>query len=114
MTAVVGWVDAWLSPYQTVSLTEERRKALVDRVRKRGYNFTYDSHQTLPYAAPFYKDNVLCVLNKQQWDSVMDEAWGDYPRGPRLMPIDVIQDSPKNSVLYEKKKFYMEGDVENG
>ena len=50
--SVIGWVDAYLSNYQTVSLTDERRRALVERIRKRGYNFTYEAHQTVPYCAP--------------------------------------------------------------
>ena len=111
--SVVGWVDAYLSDYSTVTLTDERRRALVERIRKRGYNFTYEAHQTVPYCAPFYKDKVLCVLTKAQWDSVMDEAYGDMPRGPRLMPMDVITRAPKNGVLYEKEKFQQEGDINN-
>lgn len=102
---VVGWVDCWTSPYRQAPFSSERKKALVERIRKRRYNFTYDAHQTLPYAAPFYDDNVLCVLNKNQWDMVMDEAYRDIPRGERLMPQDVITTSPKNDVLYEKEKF---------
>lgn len=102
---VVGWVSAFLSPYKTVKFTAERRKALVDRIKKRGYNFTQNDHQFLDYAAPFYEDNVLCVLTKQEWDEVMDEAWGDYPLGPRLMPEDIIDRPPINDVLYEKEKW---------
>lgn len=111
---VIGWVDAYLSNYSTVTLTEERRKALVERIRKRKYNFTYESHQTLPYAAPLYNDNVLCVLTKPQWDSVMDEVYSDTPRGARLMPMDVINLRPINSVLYEKEKFIPKGGESNG
>ena len=112
--SVIGWVDAYLSNYQTVSLTDERRRALVERIRKRGYNFTYEAHQTVPYCAPLYKDNVLCVLTKQQWDSVMSEAYGDMPRGSRLMPMDVITIPVKNGVLYEKEKFVTGGDDSHG
>lgn len=112
--SVIGWVDAYLSDYQTVSLTNERRRALIERIRKRGYNFTYDTHQSLPYCAPLYKDKVLCVLTKQQWDSVMAEAYGDTPRGPSLIPMDVITKAPKNGILYEKEKFQQEGDDGNG
>lgn len=111
---VIGWVDCWTSPYSSVAFTEERRKALVERIRKRKYNFNYMDHQTLPYCAPLYKDKVLCVLTKQQWDSVMEEAYKDSPRGSRLMPMDVITRLPKNGVLYEKEKFENEGDGNNG
>ena len=103
--SVIGWTDAYLSNYPTVSYTEERKKALVERIKQKGYNFTYDAHQTLPAAAPFYSDKVLCVLTKQQWDAAMNEAYKDLPRGPRLMPMDVITRPLKNSVLYEKEKF---------
>jgi hypothetical protein len=43
----------------------------------------------------------------------MDEAYKDFPRGPRLMPMDVIEDKPVNGVLYEKKKFMENNDAEN-
>lgn len=105
---LVGWTSAWLSPYSQSSLTEEKRMALVGCVRKRKYNFTYQSHQSLPYAAPLFEDKTVCVLTKKEWDSVMDEAWGCMPRGPRLMPMDVITRPAKNSVLYEKEKFESE------
>ena len=105
MASVVGWTSCWTSPYGQASFTDERRKALVERIRQRKYNFTYEAHQTLPYAAPFYNDNVLCALTKEQWDSVMNEAYGDMTRGTRLMPMDVITTRPKNDVLYEKEKF---------
>jgi hypothetical protein len=102
---VVGWTSAYLSDYQTVSFTEERRKALVERIRKRRYNFTYQAHQTLPYAAPFYNDKVICVLTKQQWDDVISEAYGDMKLGARLTPMDAIDDAPLNEILFEKPKF---------
>lgn len=102
---VVGWTSAYLSDYQTVSFTDERKKALIERIRKRRYNFTHQSHQTLPYSAPFYEDNVICVLTKSEWNDVMYEAYKDIPLGQRLMPMDVITTTPKNDVLYEKEKF---------
>jgi hypothetical protein len=79
--------------------------ALIGCIRKRNYNFTYESHQSLPYAAPLFGDNVICVLTKQQWDNVFDEAYKEVPRGSRLMPEDVISRPPINAVLYEKQKF---------
>lgn len=107
--SVIGWTDAY-GDYPTTPFTEERKKALVERIRKRKYNFTYQSHQTIPYCAPFYNDKVVCILTKPQWDDVMDEAYGDMPRGPRLIPMDAISRPPKNSVLYEKEKFESEED----
>ena len=102
---VVGWVGAYISPYEIAPFTEERKKALVERIRKRRYNFTHQAHQTLPYCAPLYDDNVLCVLTKPQWDMTMAEAYGDMKLGQRLMPMDAITRPPKNDVLYEKEKF---------
>lgn len=110
---VIGWTDCWTSPYSQATFTQERRKALVERIRKRRYNFNHFDHEMLSYAAPFFSDKVLCVLTKAQWDSVMDEAYKDFPRGPRLMPMDVIEDKPVNGVLYEKKKFMESNNAEN-
>lgn len=114
MNIVVGWADCWTSPYSQAEFTEERRKALVDRVRKRKYNFTYQAHQNLPYCAPFYSDNVICALTKPQWDSVLAEAYKDLPLGERLIPMDIITRKPINSVLYEKEKWEPKDGETNG
>ena len=34
---VIGWTAAYYSSYPTVEFTRERRKALVDRIKKRKY-----------------------------------------------------------------------------
>lgn len=106
--AVIGWTSAYLSNYPVADFTKERKQALVDRIRKRKYNFTHQAHQTLFYTAPFYSDECICVLTKAQWDEAMSEAYKDEPLGPRLMPEDVIDLKPVNDVLYEKKKFIKE------
>ena len=103
--SVIGWTSAYLSAHPTVSFTSDRRKALVERIRKRKYNFTYQSHQPLPYAAPFFSDNTLCVLTKEQWDDVIAEAYGEMKLGARLTPMDIIDDEPFDDVLFEKPKF---------
>ena len=105
MNAVIGWASSYLSEHPTVPFTDERRKALIERIRKRQYNFTYESHQTLPYSAPFYQDNVYCILTRDQWNSVIKDAWHNNPLGPRLMPEDVIDRKPIDGVLYEKIKW---------
>lgn len=110
---VIGWTSAYLSDYPEATFTQERRKALVERIRKRRYNFNYTDQVTLPYCAPFFSDKTHSVLSKMQWDSVMDEAYKDISRGPRLMPMDVIEDKPVNGVLYEKKKFMENSNAEN-
>ena len=114
MNPVVGWTSAYFSSYPTTPFTKERRSMLVDRIKKRKYNFNFFDHQNIDYCAPFYADNVICVLTKQEWDSVMDEAWADYPRGSRLMPEDVITRDPINSVLYEKEKWESKDGENNG
>ena len=111
---VIGWTNAYTTQYKVVSFTEERKKAFIERVRKRRYNFNHFDHEMLDYTVPFYDDKVICVLTKPQFDDVMNEAYKDIPRGQRLLPQDVIEDVSHNSVLYEKKKFYTEGDVDNG
>ena len=102
---VIGWTSAFLSPHKTVEFAPERRKALVDRIRKREYDFTFNDHQFGFYGAPFYSDNVLCVLSKQEFDSVLKEAYKDRPRTARLLPEDVIDRKPINDVLFEKEKW---------
>ena len=102
---VTGWTSAYLSPYKIAEYTEERKRALIDRIRKRQYNFTHQAHQTLFYTAPFYSDECVCVLNKAQWDEAIKMAYKDDVLGPRLMPEDVINRKPINDVLYEKEKW---------
>jgi hypothetical protein len=114
MSTVVGWTDCFSGKFPVVTFTEDRKKALVERIRKRKYNFNFTDHQFLPYTCPVYDDKVVCELNKPQWDSVMSEAYKETPRGARLLPQDAIDDKPINGVLYEKKKFYTEGDANNG
>ena len=103
--SVIGWTGAYTSGQNTVKYTEERKRALVDRIRKRQYNFTHMDHIWLNYGAPLYADNVLCVLTKQEWDEAISEAYRDEPLGKRLMPDDVIDREPINGVLYEKEKW---------
>ena len=93
---------------------EDRKRALVERIRKRKYNFNFADHQFLPYATPVYSDNVVCELTKQQFDSVMNEVYKDIPRSARLMPMDAIDRKPKNGVLYEAEKFEPKGGDSHG
>ena len=111
---VIGWTGAWDGIIPATPFTKEKERALVERIRKRHYNFNQFDHEMLPYASPVFDDKTTCVLTKAQWDSVMAEVYKDIPRGQRLMPQDVIEDKPINGVLYEKQKFYMEGDGNNG
>ena len=110
MSSVIGWTDCFRGTYPTATFTEDRKKALVERIRKRKYNFNFADHQFLPYCCPVYGDKVVCELTKPQWDSIMSEAYKDMPRGPRLLPQDVITIPVKNGILFEKEKFAAEGD----
>ena len=111
---VIGWTSCYSGTCPVVTFTEDRKRALVERIRKRKYEFNHADHAFLPYCAPVYGDKTMCELNKAQWDSVMSEAYKDMPRNPRLLPQDAISDSPVDGILYEKKKFYQEGENDNG
>ena len=111
---VIGWCGAWDNIIPTSTFTKEKEKALIERIRKRKYNFNQFDHEMLPYASPVFNDKTTCILNKAQWDRVMAEAYKDIPLGQRLMPQDVITKSPKNGVLYEKDKFTENGGGDNG
>ena len=110
---VIGWSDAYGGAVPTVTFTAERKRALVERIRKRRYNFNHFDHEMLG-CAPIYNDKVMCVLTKAQFDDVMSEAYKDVPRGQRLLPQDVIARPIKNGILYEKDKFVEEGETNNG
>lgn len=109
---VIGWSDAYGGAVPTVAFTTERKKALVERIKKRRYNFNHFDHEMLG-CAPVYNDRVMCVLTKSQFDDVMSEVYKDLPRGQRLMPQDVIARPAKDGILYEKEKFE-EGEQNNG
>ena len=75
MNVVIGWVDSYNRVYPSTTFNNDRRKALVERIRKRSYNFTHFDHSYLQYGAPYYDDGKFCVLTKAQWDDVMREAY---------------------------------------
>jgi hypothetical protein len=110
---VVGWTDAWGNAVPTTTFTTERKKALVERIRKRRYSFNHFDHEMLG-CSPVYDDNAKCVLTKSQFDDVMSEAYKDVPFPQRLLPQDVITRPMKNGILFEKEKFEQEGDGSNG
>lgn len=111
---VIAWTDCYSGIYPVATFTDDRKKALIERIRKRRYNFNYADHCFLPYCCPVYDDKMMCELTKPQWDSVMNEVYKELPRGQRLLPQDVIEDAPIKGILYEKRKFYQEGDSNNG
>ena len=105
MSTVIVWTDCYSGNYPVVTFTPDRKKALVERIRKRRYVFNHADHCFLPYCCPIYDDKVVCELNKAQWDGVISEAYKDIPLGQRLLPQDAITRPPKNGVIYEKEKF---------
>ena len=114
MNTVIGWCDLYGGSVPIASFTEDRKKALVERIRKRRYNFNHFDTMMLPFCSPVYSDKVTCEITKQQWDSVMTEAYKEIPLGQRLLPQDVITAPVKNGILFEKEKFAMEGEQTNG
>ena len=110
---VVGWVDSYVSNFPIAVFSIERKKALIERIRKRRYNFNFTDFQFISYCCPYYEDGKICVLTKQEFEDTMNEAWKDIPRGQRLLPMDVITIPVKNGVLYEKQKFIDKEDNQN-
>jgi hypothetical protein len=110
----IGWCDAYGGAVPTSTFTKEKEKALIERIKKRRYNFNHADHEFLPFASPVFNDKTTCILTKAQWDKVMSEAYKDVPRGQRLMPQDVITRPAKGGILYEKEKFELEGERNNG
>lgn len=106
---VIGWTSLYPATHKITTFIDEHKRALIERIRKRKYNFNFSDYQMLPYCCPVYDDGTICVLTKQQFDNVMNEAWNDMPRGARLIPMDAITIPVKNGVLYEKEKFIKEG-----
>lgn len=104
---VVGWTSPY-SDYSVTPFTEERKKALIERIRKRKYNFTHQMHSMLPNCIPFYDDKKVCILTKAEWDAMMNEAYADIRMGAKLIPMDILS-KLKNDILYEKERFAEEG-----
>ena len=103
--SVIGWTSPYDNVYPTVSFTPERKKALAERIRKRGYNFTHFDHEMMPYCIPVYSDKVVCQLSKSQLDSTFNDAYKDIQIGDRKIPMDALSSTPIDGVLYEKNKF---------
>ena len=111
---VIGWCSFYDNTCPVVAFTESHKRALVERIRKRKYNFGHFDHEMMSFCMPVYEDRTTCLLTKSQWDRVMAEAYKDIPLGQRLMPQDVITKPPKNGILYEKDKFTEDGGDDNG
>lgn len=105
MAVLIGWADAYTSPYKTSELTPEKRRALIEKIRQKKYFYTYEAHQTLPFAAPLFNDMYICVLSKVDWDSCITEAHKDTRISARLMPSDVLDDVCKDALVEEPKYF---------
>ena len=106
---ILGWVDAYASPYKTESFTESHRAALIECIRKRHYNFNYNDMCFLPYGAPFFDTEKIALPSKAQFDEVMNAVYSTINRGVRLLPSDAIKRHPINEVLYEKSEYEPKG-----
>ena len=112
--SVIGWTSTYLNDFRVSSFTADRRRAFVERIKKRQYNFNYADYSSFPYCCPFYSDNTICILSKKEFDACMDEAYKEFPRGGRLLPMDVITRPPKKEVLWEKEKWEPKDGENNG
>ena len=104
---LIGWCDAYTSPYETTDFTTDRKNAMIELVRRRHYSFNHFDHEYLG-CCPFYDDGKICVLTKQQFDEVFDKAYAETPLGHRLTPQDAIKDTMVNDVLFENEKMKKE------
>lgn len=110
---VIGWTSLYTSGYETEQFTDEHKKALIECIKKRHYNFNHFDYEYIEYCTPFYDTKKICSLTKTQFDEVMNLAYAEMPRGKRLLPVDTIKREPINEVLYEKKEYEPKGDNDN-
>lgn len=104
---VVCWADSWNDNFPTGTFTTEKQRALVETVRKRRYNFTFQMLQMNPYSTPVYNDGTKCLLTRAEWNNVLADAYGETKMPTRLTPMDVLT-IKKNEALWEKEKFLHE------
>lgn len=102
---VIGWAGAYMSGFEAERFTNEHKAAMIECVRRRHYNFTYQDASFMDYCAPLFDSGNICILTKQQFDDVMDTVYADMPRGARLLPEDAIKRSPINGAIYENEKY---------
>jgi hypothetical protein len=114
---VVGWVGAYTTPYPETSFTDKYKQALFNCIKKRRYDYTYDSLCFLPYGAPLFSNGKMCVPSRQQWEEILNDVYKEVKRTCRLTPMDVITESPIDDILFEnekvKNKFFEKGDKNN-
>jgi len=104
---VVAWCDNFDDNYSNTPFTEERKRALVDRVRQRKYNMSYQMLSMNPYSTPVYQDGCRCLLTSEQWEDVLVDVYADNKRPPRFSPMDILT-FKANGALWEKERFYNE------
>lgn len=111
---IIGWTGAYTTSLPTTPFSEPRKQALVDLIRHRHYSFNHFDHEYMDYCTPVYEDYKICVLNKVQFDEVMDMAYSEINIGQRLMPSEAIKRDPIDGVLYEKEKYEPKDGENNG
>jgi hypothetical protein len=110
----IGWTSAYTTNLPTTPFSEPRKKALIECIRRRHYNFNHFDHEYMDYCTPVYEDHKVCVLTKAQFDEVMSLAYAEIRMGQRLMPSDAIKRDVIDGVLYEKKDFEPKEGENNG
>lgn len=104
---VMGWVDPYSTKFERTEYNEARKSALITRVEKRRYFFTFFDHEMMGIV-PLYSDNKYCMLTKSELDEVFKEAYKDTNIESRKLPEDEEETVWYNGTLYEKKKFIKE------
>lgn len=101
---VMGWVDPYTTYFEKAEYDNERKNALVTRIKKRRYWFTHFDHEFMGIT-PIYSDNKYCLLTKAQLDEVFSEAYKDIDVDCRKIPLDEEECVMYNGVLFEKQKY---------
>lgn len=89
---VVGWTyyeEDWPQSQGTWA----ERYAIIDEIKKHGYNFSGWSHQEALNCAPVLNDGTICCYSQRGWGDIMAEAHGftgfmDYAKFAFLVDTD--------------------------
>lgn len=103
MEKLIGWTSAYVTDYKELPLTKEREQAIVEVVRRRHYDFTYNDMCYLPYCCPIFEDKTISMPNRSQWEQIMSKVYSNIARTHRLIPSDAIKRQPIEDIIYENK-----------
>lgn len=110
---VVGWVFPYDTRFKNSELTEDKKLAIINKIRKKKYYYSWSDSQFMDGCTPMFNDYTYCNLTKPQYDEIFSEALKDYDDINRLLPIDATHTTVCDSVVWEKTK-YMEEYKNNG